>query len=185
MSYSKFTKALNGFYEHQPANHVISMNLEDVSGLIRDAWIRNAKYKELIAYILENWDSGNCDDFSRPLSQHLIFINEAPLFIRLWQGIIANRLDKLWRDVDQLKRKDASFTIDKIKHIDVSTFNQFSASETIERKVAWKRIYAMEGIAEFIAGLKLLRQKEETERQTYLLGMVSNLENPVFLRKDR
>ena len=76
MSYSKFTKALNDYYVYQHANHLPSLEVEKVEALVRDQWIHDKRYKELIAFILENWDSGNCDYFSRPLGQHLIDVNE-------------------------------------------------------------------------------------------------------------
>lgn len=72
MSYPKFTKALNDYYVRQEAGNLPSLDVEEVLALVRDEWIRDKRYKELVGFILENWDSGNCDDFSRPLSQHLI-----------------------------------------------------------------------------------------------------------------
>jgi hypothetical protein len=178
MSYQKFTRALNDYYVHQKANNLPSLKSEEVDALVRDAWIRDGRYKEIIAYILENWDSGNCDYFSRPLSQHLIDVKEGALFMRLWKGILRNRLEKLWRDVSRLRSRHPNITANEIKQVNIKNYNQFSSGESIERTVAWRRLYIMDGINEFISGLKTLNASEEIERQTKLLDVVSNLEKP-------
>lgn len=186
MSYSKFTKALNDYYVNQHANHLPSLEVEKVEALVRDQWIHDKRYKELIAFILENWDSGNCDYFSRPLSQHLIDVNRGALYTRLWKGILRNRLEKLWRDFDHLKTKYPNMTIDKIKRVNTDRYDQFSSRETIERSVAWRRLYILDGINEFIAGLRILNENEEIEKLTKLLDVVSNLEKPILhLTTDR
>jgi hypothetical protein len=180
MSYSAFTKALNDYYEHQDANHLPTLEGEAVERLVRDKWIKDGRYKELIAFILENWDSGNCDNFSKPLSQHLIDVKESALFIRLWKGILRNRLDKLWRDLERLRTSRPNITIDKIQRINTDNYDQFSPRETIERSVAWRRLYIMNGINEFISGLRILNENDEIEKQTRLLDVIFNLEKPII-----
>ena len=130
MSYQKFTRALNDYYVRQEANNLPSLDVEEVEVLVRDEWIRDKRYKELVGFILENWDSGNCDYFSRPLSQHLIEIRENVLFIRLWKGILRNRFEKLWGDFDILKSKYPNITLAKIKQVNITNYNQFSSSDT-------------------------------------------------------
>jgi hypothetical protein len=110
----------------------------------------------------------------------LIDVNEGALFIRLWKGILRNRLEKLWRDFDHLKTKHPNITIDKIKRVNTDRYDQFSSRETIERSVAWRRFYILDGIDEFISGLRILNENEEIEKQTKLLDVVSNLEKPIL-----
>jgi hypothetical protein len=179
MSYLKFTHAVNDYFVHSKANKLPKLKPDEAKALVRDEWIRDGKYKELITYILENWFSGNCEDFSRPLSQHLIDKKESQLFIRLWKGIIRNRLEKLWIEVETLKSKFPKITLEKIKNIDVKDFNQFSSKGGIKRAVAWRRLYIMDGINEFIVGLSALNENEEIGRQTKLLDVVSHLEKPL------
>lgn len=175
MSYSKFTNDLNQYLVDCKKNNASTENYEAV---VRDKWISDKRYKELIAYILENWDSGNCDDFSRPFSKHLIDNNELSLFKQLWKGIIRNRLEKLWGHYSYLKETHPNFSVDKIKRIDTKDFNQFSSKENVEKRLAWERLFVIDGINEFIIGLKTLNDKEEIERQNELLSIVSNLNKP-------
>jgi hypothetical protein len=137
MSYQKFTRALNDYCVYEKANNLPSLKFEELEAVVRDTWIRDSRYKELIGYILENWDSGNCDYFSRPLSQHLINVNQAALFIRLWKGILGNRLEKLWKEYGVLKSMHPDITADEIKRINTENFNQFSSRECLDRSVAW------------------------------------------------
>lgn len=178
MSYGKFNKETGIYTKWRNKNNLPYLEYEKVYEIIRDKWIAHKRYKELIAYILENWDSGNCDDFSRPFSKHLIDNKELNFYKRLWKGIIRHRLDKLWPDYDYLKQTLPKFTVDKIKNVDLRGFNQFSAEENIERCVAWRRLYIIEGINEFIKGLEILKDDEEIAKQTLLIKIVSNLEKP-------
>ena len=178
MSYQKFTQALNDYDVYLDKHNLPSPEMDEALALVRDAWIRDGRYKELVAFTLENWDSGNCDDFSRPLSLHLLELKERTLFLRLWKGILRNRLEKLWRDVGKLKLKHPNMSVDKIRRINTKNYNQFSSTESIERSVAWRRLYIIDGINEFIVGLRALNETQEIEKQTKLLDIVSNLEKP-------
>ena len=178
MSYGKFLNDWTIYSRWRDKNNLLKQTMEEGFANVRDKWTADRKYKELIAFILENWDSGNCDDFSRPFSKHLIENKELPLFKQLWKGIIRNRLDKLWRDYDELKSKRPNYTLDAVIRVDICDYNQFSSKESIERTVAWRRLYIMDGINEFIAGLKILNDKEEIEKQASLLSIVSNLDKP-------
>ncbi|MFY7734433.1 MAG: DUF4240 domain-containing protein [Bacteroidia bacterium] len=175
MSYAKFGYDLNEYLVNCKKSNIPTDNCE---AIVRDKWISEKRYKELIAFIIENWDSGNCDDFSRPLSKHLIDNNELQLFKLLWKGIIRNRLEKLWGHYDYVKKLLPNLTVEKIKNVDIKGFNQFSSKETAERRVAWERQYVIEGINEFITGLKILGDIEEIEKQDTLLTIVSNLDKP-------
>ena len=175
MSYSKFTNELNQYLVTCKKNNLPTDNYELI---LRDKWISDRRYKELIAYILENWNSGNCDDFSRPFSKHLIDNKELALYKRLWKGIIRNRLDKLWADVDYQRKNYPNITLNKIINTNIKNYNQFSSNESLERAIAWRRLYIIDGINEFIAGLETLDDQEEIEKQTLLLSVVANLDKP-------
>ena len=77
MSYANFSYDLNEYLVYCKKNNISTDNYE---AIVRDKWISDKRYKELIAFILENWDSGNCDEFSRPFSKHLLENNELKLF---------------------------------------------------------------------------------------------------------
>ena len=143
--------------------------------IVRDEWIEKKKFKELILFILKNWDSGNCEDFIRPLSQKLVASKQADQFKQLWKGVISNRINKLWVDYNRFKREIGKIDIEYILNVDITDFNQYSIKESLERKIAWRRLYIIDGINEFMLGLKELGDKEEIERQKILLKKVANL----------
>lgn len=178
MSYGKFQKEAGVYTNWRSKNNLPYLDWKKVDEIIRDKWISDKRYKELIAFIIENWDSGNCDDFSRPLSKHLIYNKELNLFKRLWKGIIRNRLEKLWRDVDYQRENYPSITLNIILKTNLKNYNQYSSDESLERTLAWRRLYIIEGINEFIAGLTELNDFEEIEKQNYLISIVSNLDKP-------
>lgn len=178
MSYGKFLDDWAKHSKWRDKNNLAYQTMEEGFAEVRDIWLVDKRYNELIAFIIENWDSGNCDHFSRPLSILLLDNKETNLFKRLWKGIIRNRLEKLWGHFAHLKETIPNITLERIKKIDIAGFNQFSSKESIQRRVAWERLYVIDGINEFILGLKILNENEEIERQNTLLSIVSNLNKP-------
>ena len=178
MSYGKFLDDWTRHSRLREKNNLPVQTMEEGFADVRDKWLADKRYKELMAFILENWDSGNCDDFSRPFSKHLIDKHELQLFKQLWKGIIRHRLEKLWGHYSYLKEIHSNISVESIKAVDISGFNQFSSKESIQRRVAWERLFVIDGINEFIAGLKILNDNEEVEKQTALLSIVSNLDKP-------
>ena len=178
MSYGKFQKEAGVYTNWRCKNNLPYFCCEKVDEIIRDKWISDKRYKELIAFIIENWDSGNCDEFVRPFSKHLIDNNVLNFYKRLWKGILRNRLEGLWRAVDYQRANYPSITLNKILKTNIKNYNQFSSNEKLERTLAWRRLYIMDGINEFIAGLKVFNDNEEIEKQVTLHKIVSNLEKP-------
>lgn len=178
MSYGKFLDDWTKLSRLRVKNNLPSLTMDEGFAAVRDKWLIEKKYKELIAFIIDNWDSGNCDDFSRPFSKHLIDKNELIPFKQLWKGIIRNRLEKLWRDVEYQKTNYPNITLNRIINTDIKNYNQFSSNESLERTLAWRRLYIIEGINEFIAGLKVFNDKDEIEKQIKLLLIVSTLDKP-------
>jgi len=178
MSYGKFLDDWSKKYLRNTDKNFPEQTTEEQWAVIRENWISDKRYKELIAFILENWDSGNCDDFSRPFSEHLIKNKQLNLFKKLWKGIIRHRLDKFWNRSEYFKQIFPENTIDVINNFNLKGFNQFSADESIERRIAWSRLFIIEGINEFINGLEILNDEEEILKQKLLLQKVLNLEIP-------
>ena len=92
MSYSKFLDDLNTFYK-DPSNKAV--HPDRAMERVRDKWIEKGKLNELILFILENWDSGNCDEFIKPFEDYLLNNNCSDLYKKLWKGIIKVRLNEL------------------------------------------------------------------------------------------
>lgn len=178
MSYGKFLDDWTKHSRLREKNNLPSQSMEEGFADVRDKWLTDKRYKELIAFIIENWDSGNCDDFSKPFSKHLFDNKELVLFKQLWKGIIRNRLEKLWRDVEYQKTNYPNLTLNIIINTDIKNYNQFSSKESLNRTLAWRRLYIIDGINEFIEGLKTFNDKDEIEKQTSLLSIVSNLDKP-------
>lgn len=178
MSYAEFLDDWKKHSRLREKNNLPSQTMEEGFTAVRDKWLADKRYKELIAFIIENWDSGNCDDFSRPFSQHLIDNNKSALFKQLWKGIIRNRLEKLWQDVEYQRINYPNITVERIIGTDIRNYNQFSSNESLERTLAWRRLYIIDGINEFIKGLKIFNDSGEIEKQSTLIKIVSSLEKP-------
>ena len=72
MSYGKFQKEAGVYSNWRRKNNLPNLDWKKVDEIIRDKWISDKRYKELIAFIIENWESGNGDDFVRPLSNNFL-----------------------------------------------------------------------------------------------------------------
>lgn len=177
MSYSKFLDDLNDFYKDRHERGIVDRaSLDEAQNVVRDNWLKAGRFKELISYILENWDSGNCDEFMKPLVDCLIKANEPNLFKRLWKGILRYRTEKVWYYFSALKGHFPEMTVEDLTKINLSNFNQFSSKEDIRRVAAFHRQYTLTGISEFINGLKLLNQTEEIQRANELYQTIYSLQ---------
>ena len=175
MSYLQFGFEVNEYYKKRKDENIG----ENVYNIIRDQWIADGRLKELISFILENWDSGNCDEFMKPLVDILLKNGDVNLFKRLWKGIIRYRVEKVWHYSSALKKHSPEMSVEDLNKINLSDFNQFSANEDIHRRVAFSRQFTLNGISEFINGLKLLNQTEEIERANELYKTIYSLKKPV------
>ena len=151
MSYKQFVTDLNEFYKDDSHKGI---HYELGQTIVRDNWIKNGRYDELIDFILENWDSGNCDDFIQPLEEKLIAESHIKRFTRLWRRIIYFRLVKFLDTLKDFKKVDIT-AIDKI---DVSNFNMLSVDSYKDSKkvLAFRRDFLLKGITKFRKGLKSL-----------------------------
>ncbi len=179
MSYSKFLDDLNDFYKDRHERGIVDRpSLESAQNIVRDNWLKAGRFKELISYTLENFDSGNCDEFMKPIVDILIQTNETNLFKRLWKGVLRYRTEKVWFYFSVLKGHFPKMTFEDLAKINLSNFNQFSSQEDIRRVAAFHRQYTLNGISEFIIGLKLLNQTEEIQRANELYQTVYSLQKP-------
>lgn len=179
MSYSKFLDDLNDFYKGRHERGITDrLTLDEAQNIVRDNWMKAGRFKELISYILENWDSGNCDDFIKPLTEILLKNREVNLFKRLWKGIIRYRIENVWYYNSSLKENYPDFTLEDLAKINLLDFNQFSSKEDIRRRVAFHRQFTLNGISEFINGLKVLNLVEEIERLNELYNTIFTLQKP-------
>lgn len=171
MSYNEFVKDLNEFYKVKKNSET---HYEIAQTVIRDIWIKNGKYDELIDFILENWDSGNCDDFIEPFEKILIYERKVKKYSRLWTKIICYRLKKL---LDLLKDKSIPNTKDLDK-IDVSNFNITSVEsyKNQKRVLAFYWKFVLDGIHRYQTGLSVLDLDAELEKLNELQKAVIDLD---------
>lgn len=178
MSYGKFLDESEALTKWREKNNLPQQNYEKTFEDLRDIWIRYGRYRELTAFIHENWDSGNGDDFVKPVSQHLIKNRELGHFKKLWKGILRHRIGNLWRDYDYLKGIKPSTTLKEIKSQNLSGFNQFSSKESAIRRLSWQRQYVLKGIDEYKQGLKAMNDESELEKIESLIKEIDNLIKP-------
>ena len=101
MSYAKFKDALNHFYGVESNRDV---HYETAFERVRDDWIATGRLLDLTKAILANWDSGNCENYIRPLEDELFRLDNSELFVTLWIGILKHRVRGLSLDSTGTKR---------------------------------------------------------------------------------
>lgn len=179
MSYSVFLDELNEYYKYnKQLRPDFKPTMDEALNSVRDNWLVNGKFKELVSFILQNWDSGNCDEFMKPLVDILIKENKPTLFKQLWKGVLRNRVDKVWNNLEILKESYPYFVVEELDKIDLANFNQFSSKEDIWRRVAFHSKYTLNGISEFISGLTILNQNEEIIKANQFFQTIFLLQKP-------
>jgi len=182
-NYSKFLDDLNDFYKDRKVKGVVEkISNDDALAAVRDKWIEQGKFTELVSFIHTNWDSGNCDDFIEPLETLLIDTNQGDLFKTLWTKIIKYRLTALWTSLDDLKRQAKKIDITEIACIDISNFNVFSRESYKDFKIvlAFRRQFAIDGLSKFSKGLLTLKQNDDVDNVSIFINDVGNLKRSTF-----
>lgn len=178
MSYGKFLDETGDLTKWREKNNLPQQDYRKTFEDLRDIWIKDGRYSELTAFINENWDSGNGDDFVKPYSRHLIESRELSHFKKLWKGILRHRIGNLWRDYDYLKGTKPKATLKEIKSQNLRGFNQFSSKESSIRRLSWQREYVLKGIDEYKQGLIAMNDESELEKIERLINEIDNLIKP-------
>ena len=160
MSYKEFVSDLNDFYKDSNNK---GTHYEIGQTIVRDNWIKNGRYDELIDFILENWDSGNCDEFIEPFEKKLIAESHISRLKRLWRRIIYYRLIKLTDTLNIYNEQNRKVDISALDKTDVSDFNMFSVDsyKDIKRVLAFRRQFLLSGIEKYKNGLIKLKEEKE------------------------
>ena len=182
MSYKQFVTDLNEFYKN---NKNKETHYEVGQTVIRDKWIKDRRYDELIDFILENWDSGNCDDFIEPLEKKLVNESHIVGFEKLWRKIIYYRLHKFLETYYDYKKVFKKVDLASIEEIDSSNFNMFSVESynDLKRVLAFRRQFLLKGIEKYKKGLLKLNDEKELLKLNDLVLGVRNLDI-TKIRKD-
>jgi Protein of unknown function (DUF4240) len=175
MSYRKFVDEAASYLDLREKDNLPGLTMDEAFAHIRDKWIVEKKYSELISFIVENWEGNDCDDFIRPWSNVLIETGERTIHKQLWKSIIKKRVSTLWMYLRFLKEAAPEATIETIKILDLKGANPYSSTQSFEQTVAWQRLYAINAINEFMNGLKKLNEFDEVEAQMTLLKQVTLL----------
>lgn len=177
MSYKLFVTDLNEFYKDDKNKGI---HYDFGQAVVRDKWMKEGRYDELIDFVLENWDSGNCDDFIEPLERKLIEESHGRRFERLWRRIIYYRLGKLLDTLKDYSSKNKNVDISEIEKIDTSDFNMFSVDsyKDIKRVLAFRRRFLLDGIRKYKNGLTTLKNniavKQLEDFEFQVVGLVKS-----------
>lgn len=156
--YSQFLDDLNDFYkERRLSGNAKPIGNDEALAVVRDRWLEQGKLVELVSFIHTNWDSGNCDDFIRPLEVHLIDTNQSELFRLMWTKIIKYRLSALWKTLKACRER---IDVSEIVAIDTSDFNMFSREsyKDLKKVLAFRRQFVLDGLNKMKDGLIQLNQ---------------------------
>lgn len=158
MSYGKFLDEVGHYYQERKKNNLPDQDWELNRNYVRDKWIEQKRYSELIAFIHENWDSGQWDEFFEPLEKHLIENKLEKEFIKFWKGILRHRFSSLWDWKKEFGRKTEYWD---------------GSKKTFE----FQKL-TLEGLYQFKQGLVKLGVHEEIRKTDELIKTVDKLEKP-------
>ena len=87
---------------------------------VRDKWISEKRYEDLVRAITANWDSGNCVDYMAPLSQVLVAAGETDLHRHLWTRTIKRQVDRFFHRLALASGKKPRFL--RLLNLDTAGF---------------------------------------------------------------
>ena len=158
MSYGKFLDEVGELIDSRKKSNLPDQSFEKSEEELRDIWIKNGRFSELIAFIHENWDNGQWDDFFEPLESYLIEKRLEKEYIKYWKGILRHRLSSLW---------------DWNKEFGRITDNWDGTQKTYEYQK-----FTIEGLLRFKKGLITLDLFDEIRKVDDLIETVHKLQKP-------
>lgn len=157
MSRAKFLNELDEFLQKDNSDTKYA-TIEDMFAEIGKKWILEKRYKELISFILDEYDTGQFNPFIERLETVLLQESRVQEFKSLWKGIIKMRLERLW---------------DYKKAYEIDKGNQAKKKRTLEQQ-----IFTLDGISRFLKGLTQLNDTDEINKTETLKSVVEKLERP-------
>ena len=79
------------------ADHAERVN--DAYDAVRDKWIAERRFRDLVKFILGNWTSGNCVAYMAPLSIALAAEGEVDLHQHLWSRTVERQVEALFHQI--------------------------------------------------------------------------------------
>jgi hypothetical protein len=100
MSRTKFIKETGDYFDWREQNNLpVHISIFDIDKYIRDKWIAENRHNELLSYILDEWYTGDFNDYTDFIEEYEFYLlqnKRSKEFINLWKGILNLRLASLW-----------------------------------------------------------------------------------------
>lgn len=155
--------------------------------IIRDKWIAQKKYKELISFILDNWSSRNCVEFMTPLTEQLANENKLKLFKRIWKPVIKYNAENFWvYEIHNLKIDYPNITWSQLEVIDTSHIKPYgNQSENSKENASFWGKYYLNILKLCKTGLEKMGDLEEVKNFKIEIQSVYNLKQQPFGKKKK
>jgi len=76
---------------------------------VRDQWIRERRFTDLVKAILANWTSGNCVAYMAPLSEALVAAGEFELHRHLWSRTVKRQVATFFHVLGSVEKPKAQY----------------------------------------------------------------------------
>lgn len=96
-----------------------AQRVQDAYEAVRDRWIAERRFSELVRAITANWTSGNCVDFMAPLSEALAASGEVELHRHLWSRTIKRQVETFFRVLGSVQGTPAYL---RLRNLDTTGF---------------------------------------------------------------
>ncbi|WP_040254731.1 DUF4240 domain-containing protein [Psychroserpens mesophilus] len=159
MSYGKFLDEVGQYYQERKKSNLSEQSWEQNRDDTRDKWIEQKRYSELIAFIHENWDSGQWDEFFEPLEKNLIENKLEKEFIKFWKGLLRIRVNDFWTYLKYYKESGNRY-------------------QNWTERISNQKTLIKDGIDRFKKGLSIFNNATEITKLNSILDNVNTLEKP-------
>lgn len=153
MSYGIFLKEVDKYFDEREKLGLSKQTWEQNEIYVRDKWIKEQRFNELISFIHENWDSGQWDEFFEPLEKHLIENKLEKEFLKFWKGILRIRIKDFWQFLKYYKESG-------------NKYQNWTKRITNQKKII------EEGIEQFKKGLIIFNNETEISKLNLMLESV-------------
>lgn len=101
---------------------------------VRDKWIAEKRYADLVRAITANWTAGNCVDYMAPLSQALLAAGEFDLHRHLWTRTIKRQVTTFFHKLAWVSGTKPRYL--RLLNLDTSSFIETDPASYLDRERA-------------------------------------------------
>lgn len=160
MSYRRFVNELEALIKKDKENASYQADSKDYLLILVNKWADEGRFQELIDYIKENYNAGNCDEYIEYFRKVLKESNSLEYLVKLWIAVLNNRIKTLNDSVSSYSSEITNFSTEEAKEVnyfDYKLFRTNPSKNNISHRIGFLTYCILQGCYMFLEDLRVFK----------------------------